>query len=168
MRLTLLLLIALSCFAAACGSSGARERSSTPETPAPPPGARTIALQYDSGTLHVEVAQTPDERGRGLGFRDALAEDSGMLFDLGRTRVPGFWMKGMKFALDMVWIDEGMRIVGVTEDVQPEPGVADAQLRRYSPDQPVRYVLELNAGAARRLGIEAGERVTFELPQVTR
>jgi uncharacterized membrane protein (UPF0127 family) len=168
MRFLAMLALALSCFIVACGSSGARERSSTPETPAPAPGARTIALQYDSGTLHVEVAQTPDERGRGLGFRDALAEDSGMLFDLGRTRVPGFWMKGMKFALDMVWIDEGMRIVGVTEDVQPEPGVEDAQLRRYSPDGPVRYVLELNAGAAQRLGLEAGGRVRFELPEATR
>jgi uncharacterized membrane protein (UPF0127 family) len=168
MRLTLLLLIALSCFIVACGDDGAPDRSTPRATLTPPPGARTIALQYDSGTLHVEVAQTPDERGRGLGFRDALAEDSGMLFDLGRTRVPGFWMKGMRFALDMVWIDESMRIVGVTEDVQPEPGVEDAQLRRYSPDGPVRYVLELNAGAAQRLGLEAGGRVRFELPEATR
>jgi uncharacterized membrane protein (UPF0127 family) len=167
MRLLLLLALMLS-YAAACGGDGARDPSMPPATVATDASARTIALQYDGGTLHVEVAQTPDERERGLGDRDALAEDSGMLFDLGKTRVPGFWMKGMRFPLDMVWIDDGMRIVGVTEDVQPEPGVPDAQLRRYSPDEPVRYVLELNAGAARRLGLAAGERVTFELPQVAR
>jgi uncharacterized membrane protein (UPF0127 family) len=168
MRLLLLLALTLSYVAAACGGDGARDPLMPPTTVATDAGARTIALQYDGGTLHVEVAQTPDERERGLGDRDAVAEGSGMLFDLGRTRVPGFWMKGMRFPLDMVWIDRGMTVVGVTEDVQPEPGVPDARLRRYSPDEPVRYVLELNAGAAQRLGIEAGERVTFELPQVAR
>lgn len=162
MRLTLLLVIALSCFAAACGD-GARDPSGTPDA-----GGRTIALQYDGGTLRVEVALTPEEHVRGLGGRDSLPADSGMLFDLDRPRVPGFWMKDMRFALDMVWIDEAMRIAGVTPDVQPEPGVPDASLRRYSPDEPVRYVLELNAGAASRLGLSAGERVSFELPEATR
>ena len=168
MRLTLLLLIALSCFAAACGNDGTPGRSTPRATLTPETGARTIALQYEGGTLHVEVAQTPEERARGLGDRDALPDGSGMLFDLEEARVPGFWMKGMRFALDMVWISEDKRIAGVAEEVQPEPGVDDTQLRRYSPDEPVRYVLELNAGTARRLGLKAGDHVSFDLPQVTR
>jgi uncharacterized membrane protein (UPF0127 family) len=162
MRLTLVLVLTLSLLSVACGDDGGNA-SSTPDN-TPDTAAAIIPFAYDGGTLQVEVAQTPEQRERGLGYRDALAQDSGMLFDLGETRLPGFWMKGMRFPLDMVWIDEHKQITGVTAHVQPQPGVADTALRRYSPEAPVRYVLELNAGAAARLGLDAGGRVDFELP----
>lgn len=116
------------------------------------------------GVLRIEIASTPEQSERGLGFRDALAEDGGMLFDLGGTRVQEFWMKGMRFALDFIWIDEDRRVVGITAGVQPQPAAADAELRRYAPPVAVRYVLEINAGAAARLGIATGTELTFELP----
>jgi uncharacterized membrane protein (UPF0127 family) len=162
MRLTLVLVLTLSLLSVACGDDGGNASSAPDNTS--DTAAAIIPFAYDGGTLQVEVAQTPEQRERGLGYRDALAQDSGMLFDLGETRLPGFWMKGMRFPLDMVWIDEHKQITGVTADVQPQPGVADTALRRYSPEAPVRYVLELNAGAAARLGLDAGGRVDFELP----
>lgn len=112
----------------------------------------------------MEVATTPAQSERGLGYRDVLPPDAGMIFDLHATRSIGFWMKGMRFALDMVWISEDGSVVAITTDVQPQPGVPDSQLLRYSPDTPARYVLELNAGAAERLGIAAGTQLSFELP----
>jgi len=136
---------------------GAIEQSTT--------GLSLIDLRYDGGALRVEVAATPDDRAHGLAGRAALAEDTGMLFDLGESRVPGFWMKGMLIPIDMIWIDETKTITGIAFDVQPQPGVPDAELRRYSPETPVRYVLEVNAGASLSLGLEAGDRVEFTLPQ---
>jgi uncharacterized membrane protein (UPF0127 family) len=112
----------------------------------------------------VEVATTPAQTERGLGYRDALAPDAGMIFDLHTTRSIGFWMKGMRFALDMVWIGEDKRVVAITAGIQPQPGVPDGQLLRHSPNTPVRYVLELNAGAAERLGILTGTQLSFDLP----
>jgi uncharacterized membrane protein (UPF0127 family) len=144
--------------ATACGDAGGSA------TPTPTSGLPVTDVRYDGGTMRVEVANTPDDRAQGLSDRDRLAADAGMLFDLGETRVPGFWMKDMRFPLDMVWIDEHKMIVGVAVDVQPQPGVPDSELRRYSPDVPVRYVLEINSGASLRLGLEAGDRVEFELP----
>jgi uncharacterized membrane protein (UPF0127 family) len=129
-------------------------------------GTTTITWARDGATssMRVEVASTPEQSERGLGYRDSLPEDSGMLFDLRQTRVPGFWMKGMRFPLDFVWISEDGRVAEVTEDVPPQPGVPDTELTFISPAAPVRYVLELNAGAAKARGIVVGALLAFDLP----
>lgn len=151
------------------GSPAATPTSSATSTPSVPPVSfPTTQLRYQGasgqGTLQVEVASTPAQSERGLGYRDALPADAGMLFDLHGSRVQQFWMKGMRFALDLVWIGQDKRVVAVTADVQPQPGAADADLKRYAPPAPVSYVLELNAGAAARLGIGPGTSLSFELP----
>ncbi len=150
--------------------------SSSAKPPAPPaataevtPVAFTttqlrIKAPQGARDIEVEVASTAAQSERGLGYRDALAADAGMIFDLHTTHRAEFWMKGMRFALDMVWIGEDKRVVSITPNIPPQPGVPDAQLRRYSPDVPVRYVLELNANAAARLGIAPGTQLAFALP----
>lgn len=115
--------------------------------------------------LQIELATTPQQSERGLGYRDALAPDAGMLFDLGNTRTQAFWMKGMRFALDFVWIAGDKRVVAVTADVPPQPGAPDTELRLYSSPQPVRYVLEINSGAGVRLGIDTGTQLSFDTPE---
>jgi uncharacterized membrane protein (UPF0127 family) len=70
-------------------------------------------------------------------------------------------MKGMRFPLDLVWID-GDRVVDVTARVPNEPpGTPDAQLPVYSPSRPANRVLEVNAGWAQRNGVKAGDRVLY-------
>jgi hypothetical protein len=156
-------LFVLALFAASC--SGASHTGGTPTTPATAaPPLPTTSLRYAGGSITVEVAKTEPDRERGLGYRDALAASTGMLFDLEQAVVPAFWMKGMRFPLDMVWISEDKRVVAVAADVPPEPGVADARLRRYSPGAATRYVLELNAGDAARLGLHAGDQLDFSIP----
>ena len=138
----------------------------TPEVPDILFGTTQIHFDTPKGPrdLDVDVASNPAQSERGLGYRDSLALDAGMIFDLHETRVPTFWMKGMRFSLDMVWIGEDKRVAGITAGVQPQPGASDEQLRRYAAPSPVRYVLELNAGAAARLGMIDGAQLTFSLP----
>lgn len=156
---------------AACGGSspGVTAKSATPAaTPAPTVGFVRTPLSFTVGsastTLDVEVATTGAQSERGLGYRDALPPDAGMIFDLRDVRIPQFWMKGMRFPLDMVWIGEDKRVAEITRDIAPQPGVPDGELRLYAPKTPVRYTLELNAGAAARLGIDTGTQLSFELP----
>ena len=87
-----------------------------------------------------------------------------MLFDLGTTQNTSFWMKDMRFPLDMVWVTEDKRIAGVTADIQPQPGAPDNQLQLYPAPVPVRSVLELNAGVAAERGLGAGTQLSFTLP----
>jgi hypothetical protein len=159
-------LLSIAFLSIACAGSSRQAPTATPAVT--PVAFATTRLRIDAPDaprdIGVEVASAPAQTERGLGYRDALPAGAGMVFDLHETRVPSFWMKGMRFPLDMVWIGEDKRVAGVTANVPPQPGALDEQLRRYSPDAPVRYVLELNAGAAARLGIAAGTRLSFALP----
>ncbi len=132
--------------------------------PTGPSAHDTIELHYESASLRVELALTPEDRSRGLSNRTSLPADAGMLFVFESERQPSFWMKDTLIPLDLIWIAADKRVEGIAADVQPEPGVADGALRRYSPATPVLYVLELNAGAAARIGIKPGSQLEFDLP----
>ena len=105
--------------------------------------------------LTVEIAADPASRARGLGERDGLAPGAGMLFVFDQPQPLSFWMKNMRFCLDIIWIENGA-IQGAAEQVCPEPaGTADADLAHYFSPAPVTYALEVPAGwlAANGLGV---------------
>jgi hypothetical protein len=109
-------------------------------------------------TVVAELARTPEQRARGLSGRDSLAPDRAMLFVFATREQHGFWMQGMRFDLDLVWI-AGERIVDVTHGashLDPE--------RILAPRVPVDRVLEVVAGTARARGWGPGDRVETEPP----
>ncbi len=125
-----------------------------------------VIVRIGGATFRAELALTVEQRSLGLGGRDALARDAGMLFVLPAEDRASFWMRGMRFPLDFVWISGERRVLQVTERVPPpEEGTAGSALPLYRPDEPVRYVLEINGGLADELGISVTDAVTFE-PEV--
>ena len=86
-----------------------------------------------------------------------MDNDQGMLFIFPGETSPSFWMLGMLIPLDIIWIDSGLNVVGITANVPPHGGSGSPTL--YLPPQPVRYVLEVNAGIAHELGIGPGSLV---------
>ena len=108
------------------------------------------------------MARTPEERRPGLGGRPSMPLDEGMLFIFESEGQHSFWMRGMLFPLDFIWISSDRTIVDITVDVPIEPGVPDGELSLYRPDQAVLYMLELNAGVVREAGVQIGDAVTFE------
>lgn len=105
----------------------------------------------------VELAITPKEKERGLGYRDTLTPDHGMLFVYDRKEQFNFWMKGMRFPLDFVWIAD-KTVISVDTDIQP-PGSSSETLKIYSPPIPVDKVLELPAGTVKTTGIAIGDSI---------
>jgi YVTN family beta-propeller protein len=127
-----------------------------PEPESNPP---LFSLAIAGVPLKVELADTPDKRAQGLSGRADLPENQGLLFVFERPGHYFFWMKEMRFPLDIIWINETGRIVEISQNV-PVPA-ADAGLVSYGPPEPVQYVLEVNAGFAERNNIQIGERVDF-------
>ena len=113
-------------------------------------------------SFDVEIASTAPARAQGLSGRDGLPENGGMLFVFPSAGKYGFWMKDMKFVLDLVWI-HGDHVVGVTENVLPESGRTIFTLTSYYPPEPVERVLEIPAGAVKRYGIAVGDNVRIGL-----
>lgn len=118
-------------------------------------------LCVNEARIRVLVADTPEERVAGLGGYADLPEDAGMLFVLPEPTQPTFWMKGMNFAIDIIWIHDGV-VVQIHDSVPlPPRNSPDDQLPRYRPDEPITHVLELTAGSAERLGITIGSRLEY-------
>lgn len=105
----------------------------------------------------VELAVTPKEQERGLGYRKSLSPDHGMLFVYQSAQNYGFWMKGMEFPIDIIWIRD-QTIVDITKNV---PVATTSSLLTYSPKEPANKVFEVNAGTAERLGFQIGDTVTL-------
>ena len=119
-------------------------------------------MTIGEAAFDAEVAHTPALRTRGLSGRDALAPQTGMLFVFESGRASSFWMKGMRFALDFVWVSSGCEVVGVTVNVPPPASnTADSNLPTYSSPSPAAYVFEINAGELAAHGIAAGDPVRF-------
>ncbi|MBF0247711.1 MAG: DUF192 domain-containing protein [Alphaproteobacteria bacterium] len=118
-----------------------------------------VVIETRAGARHafrVELALRPEQHTRGLMHRESLAPDAGMLFDYGRERSIAMWMKNTLIPLDMVFAGETGRITHIHENAKPE----DVAL--IIPPGRIRYVLELPAGTAERLGISAGDRLVFD------
>jgi uncharacterized membrane protein (UPF0127 family) len=107
----------------------------------------------------VEVADDEEERARGLMFRDELQQDRGMLFIHEVEGPQSYWMKNTRIPLDILYFDNARKLVSQKRDVPPCT-LGDA-CPPYPSDAPARYVLELNAGEAARIGLTDGAVMAF-------
>ena len=120
---------------------------------------QTAEIAVGGVPLTVELAYQPADRSLGLGYREGLAPGTGMLFLFEEPAPRSFWMRGMQFCIDIIWIENGV-IQGAAEGVCPEPaGTADADLTSYLSSVPVSYVLEVPAGWLDAYGLGAGTPV---------
>jgi uncharacterized membrane protein (UPF0127 family)/cold shock CspA family protein len=124
--------------------------------PAQAAGEATIEIISKSGVhaFAVELATNEDERSRGLMFRKQLPDGHGMLFDFEQDRPVAFWMHNTYISLDMIFITGDGHILRIAESTEP---LSD---RLIPSGGPVRAVLEVIAGTARKVGIAPGDRVT--------
>lgn len=141
-RALLLLLLAVAPVAAAGQEAVRFERSE-------------LVVVTDRGrfAFTVELATTKAQQEWGLTGRESLAPDAGMLFVLATVRPVNMWMKEALIPLDMLFADAEGRIVTIEHEAAPR------STRLIPSGAPVRAVLEVGAGTARRLGIKAGDRL---------
>lgn len=114
----------------------------------------------------VEMAETPEQRRRGLMFRDSLAADSGMLFLFDQPRIAAFWMKNTFVSLDMLFLTQDGRIADYYERAQPGKWMEDGYLAIIKSKVPVSAVLEVPAGTVDRLDLALGDRVRHPVFEV--
>lgn len=103
------------------------------------------------------VADTDLRKAQGLSGHAPLGEREGMIFEFGLPTESPFWMQGMLFPLDFIWISRG-EVVGVTENALP---MSETGFMLYRPPMFVDRVLEVNAGTVEKFGIMPGDRVRY-------
>lgn len=114
-----------------------------------------VGLRGDWGAaeFRVDLADTPEERSQGLMFVDKMAADKGMLFVYERPQVAAFWMRNTLIPLDMIFAGPDGVVTRVHHDAIP----GDETVIDGGPG--VSFVLEINGGLARRMGIDAGSQL---------
>lgn len=105
---------------------------------------------------NVLVARTAETQQQGLGGRSSIPADGGMLFWFARSEQQCFWMKDMRFSLDIIWLGDDKKVTHIEQNVSPA-----SYPHQYCPAQPARYVIELNAGQVAANGVRPGQSVSF-------
>ena len=119
-------------------------------------------ISINSLKIPVLIADTPEKQRQGLSNTSFLPEDHGMLFIYKEKVSPYFWMIQMKYPIDIIWIADN-EVVDISFEVpNPNSDTPPSELPKYHPPRPVNYVLEVNAGFAKRHDIKVGDPVEIK------
>ena len=118
------------------------------------------SVELGGKTFAVEIADTSEKQALGLMFRDNMEADKGMLFIFPNEAPRSFWMKNTRIPLDIMYFDKELKMVSVSADTPP---CKVTRCPSYPSKAPAMYVLELNAGAAKKLGVGVGDKLTLKL-----
>ena len=136
----LIILSAIFYFTFNLGSSNQGNNKLTPKE------KTSTTVKINDVSIRTEIANTPETRTSGLSGRERLEEDQGMLFVFDKSAYHTFWMKDMNFPIDIIWIQDN-HVLDITENIPPEE---DKDLTIYKPSEPVKFVLEVNAGFSKK------------------
>jgi len=117
---------------------------------------QTIVIINDQ-ILIADLAVTPKERELGLSIKKNMSENEAMLFVFDDESAHTFWMKGMHFSIDILWIDSDKRVVSIEHSLPPCK--SDGECATYTPSADSLYVLETTSGFANKYHIEVGSKV---------
>ncbi len=114
----------------------------------------TPILHIGEMPLRVVIANTSEERAKGLSHRDTFEGADGMLFVFSETDYHRIWMKDMRFPIDIIWIGEDLKVINIQKNVHP-----DTYPNVFKPDQPARYAVETNVHYSDTFGLRTGHEV---------
>jgi uncharacterized membrane protein (UPF0127 family) len=134
---------------------------STPEPTTQTKKYHQVRIGTDDFEILADMAVTQEEKSRGLSVKNLLAEDEGMMFFFQSESEYGFWMKDMKFPIDILWLDGLGRVVHIESNLQP--CITEDDCPVYTPNENASYVLETVAGFAEKHKITVGTDLNFEI-----
>ena len=123
----------------------------------PKPSTATI----NNRVFKLELAKTHQEKEIGLSSKKRLDKNAGMLFPFEKPGYYSFWMKNMKFSIDIIYFNNG-RIVTIHKNVSP-PKDSNENLSIYNSSEPADTVLEINAGLSEKYNFKEGDEVKLSL-----
>jgi uncharacterized membrane protein (UPF0127 family) len=124
-------------------------------------GYKQVEVTVNGVELVADVAANDTQRTKGLAVKNHLNENESMLFVFSSARNQAFWMKDMKFPIDIIWMDPNKTVVHVEHSLEPCPTTGYCQT--YSPGTDSLYVLETVEGFAVRHSVIEGTKMQFDL-----
>jgi uncharacterized membrane protein (UPF0127 family) len=145
-----LIMMTVAFLAAGCGSSNITEELDLSK------------VTFPNGVkINAETMRSEAERMRGLMFRESLPSGRGMLFIHPKENNFHYWMYQTKIPLDLIWMDHDRRIVEMSLDTPPCRSSSAKECPNYGGNHKSKYVLEVNAGIARKNGLKTGDVLDY-------
>ena len=123
------------------------------------PKYKSKVININGKGIKCYIADTFMKKMFGLMYWENLNSNEGMLFIVRRPSRPGIWMLDMKFPIDIIWLDKEERVVDIAQKVEPCRSIFNCKV--YYPNKDSSYVLELAAGAAKKLKIVRGIKIAI-------
>lgn len=120
--------------------------------------SKPATINIAGQNIKIDIARTNAEKEQGLSGRVSLAEDSGMLFVFDKSGKYSFWMKDMNFPIDMIWLDQDLKVVYIQENATPE-----SYPESFGPNENANYVLEVVAGFSEKNNLKVGDKAELSL-----
>lgn len=165
----LLITVLLAAAWGGASSAWAAGEPSAPSKPASSPAPETTPVKIKGKTFALEVALDDSVRVKGLGGREKIAEDGGMVFVFARPFKQEFVMRDCPIAIDIAFLDGAGRVLAMHEMTPEEPRKAgesaeayESRLKRYGSRFPSQFVVEVAGGTLRRLGLEVGDLIVLD------
>ena len=150
LSVTRIVILAAAFFAAGCGTSNITDELDLTQVTLP-----------NGAKINAETMRSEPELMRGLMFRESLAPNRGMLFIHPKENTFHYWMYQTKIPLDLIWMDHDRRIVEMSLDTPPCRSSSAKECPNYGGNFKSKYVLEVNAGIARKNGLKTGDSLDF-------
>lgn len=112
-------------------------------------------------TINLDIALTDKQKHDGLSIKSSMKENEGMLFIFDEPTLQSFWMKGMKFPIDIIWLDENLSIVYIEKSLKPCKTWVSCP--SYKPTAESLYVLETISGFSDEHDLKVGKKINIEL-----
>lgn len=113
-------------------------------------------VKIGDAKIKVDLAKTAEQQEKGLSIKNSLKDNEGMLFIFSKASIHHFWMKGMVFPIDIIWINDDFKIIYIEKNVQP-----DSYPQTFGPNKESRYVLEIKALFSEKNNLKEGDIVQF-------
>jgi uncharacterized protein len=139
-------------------TTGATPSTNASTAPSPPNDMQfdTVSATIKGKPFTLEIADTDPKRERGLMYRDSMPADHGMIFLFDAPDNYRFWMKNTRIPLDIIFLDATGKVI----DIEPRKAHDETSM---GPEDPTSYVIELNSGAAKNIGLTRGDHI--DIPQ---
>lgn len=121
---------------------------------------KKTTVTIDKQIFSVIVAKSDSDKEKGLSVKSSIGQNEGMLFPFAKEGYYAFWMKDMKFPIDIIFVNKN-RIITIYQNV-PAPKSPSESLSLYKPEMPIDTVLEINAGLSKKYNFKKGDEVKIQ------
>lgn len=118
-------------------------------------------VEINGFILNIDIALTDKQKQDGLSIKSSMKENEGMLFIFDKPTYQSFWMKGMNFPIDIIWLNENLSIVHIEKSLEPCETLFACQ--SYRPTSESLYVLETISGFSEKYGLKIGNKINIKI-----